>query len=277
MPEEVVEGQAGTEVEGTALDAALPEDLKGSANLEKFKTVGDLAKGYTESERHIGDARKGYVKLPTADSPDKEKELDAVYTSLGKPASAEKYEIQRPQMPEDMPYDDGMENEFKEVAFKSSLTNDQVQKLSDWFSKRQMDELAGTEEEGKAVITALKQEWGNDFDAKMEAVKKGVNDFVGDDVEVLEFLDRSRIGNNPRWIKGFAKYGEMLGEGKFEAGDTITGMSQADAQTKINNMLNDPKGAYQDRNHPGHKQAAAEFLKLHEVIYGNQPAKRFTI
>ncbi len=275
MPED--EGQAGTEVEGTALADALPDDLKGSANLEKFKTVGDLAKGYTESERHIGDARKGYVKLPDADSPDKEKELNAVYTSLGKPASAKEYTIQRPQMPEDMPYDDSMENEFKEVAFKSSLTNNQVQELSDWFSKRQMDELEGTEEDGKAVITALKQEWGTDFDAKMEAVKKGVNDFVGDDDEVLAFLDRSRIGNNPRWIKGFAKYGEMLGEGKFEAGDTITGMSQSDAQNKINEMLNDPKGAYQDRNHPGHRQAQEDFLTYHEVIHGNQPAKRFTI
>ncbi len=275
MPDDVDTGEA--ETEGTALVDALPEDLKESPNLQKFKTVGDLAKGYTESEKHIGDARKGYVKLPAADSPTKEKELDAVYTSLGKPASAEKYEIQRPQLPEDMPYDEGLETDFKNAAYGANLSNQQAQVLADWFSERQTSEMAGNEEEGQQVITALKQEWGNDFDAKMEAMKKGVADFAGDDEEIMQLLSVSRIGNNPKWIKGFAKYGEMLGEGKFEAGDTITGMSQADARTKIDEMLNDPKGAYQDRTHPGHKQAQTDYLTLHEVIYGNKPAKRFII
>jgi len=53
---------------------------------------------------------------------------------------------------------------------------------------------------------------------------------------------------------------------ELKSSDRIT---PSEAKDQINEMMANPKGAYLDHMHPGHKEAVEKMLKLHTLTGGN--------
>lgn len=206
----------GTQTEGKEKDQAktqapawtsqLPEEMRTNADvmkqLEKFGKIGDLAKSYAELETKLGSSIVKPGKEATAE------EVDAFYQKIGKPTSAEGYDI---------PGEEAAA--YRDLAYKNNLTVDQakaiyasLQELGNNFLAQQKLEALKT---AKATEDALKLEYGNDYGTKLELCKRGINTYGGP--ALGQKLQASGLLFDPDVVKLFIR----LGEQSQEAGSSI--------------------------------------------------------
>ncbi len=248
----------GNETEVADWKASLPEELKADPSLSPIKDITGLVKSYVNAQKLIGGEK---VAIPKDES---DGQWEVVYNRLGRPESPDKYSLVKPEGLPD--YDEGAEKAFREQAHKLGLSDRQAKGLFEWYGSTAGEKFASASEAQKASLeqglTALKAEWGQSFADKVAQAQKAVG-FYGDD-ELKGFLNESGLGNHPAMVKLFAKLGSGLKEDGLR-GTQGTGLAPADAKTQINSILNDRNHPYHDRYKPGHNEAVAEMLKLHEA------------
>lgn len=157
-------------VELPAWTSQLNDDLRNNADvmkqLSKFGKISDLAKGYSELEGKLG---KAIVK-PGKDA--SEEELNNFYKQLGKPATADKYSIT----------EEGSEP-FKELAYKHNLSDEQAKGFYEAFKEIGKNALAQQQAikaaTAKATDDALRAEYGQNYEAKIKMLQRGVNTYGG--------------------------------------------------------------------------------------------------
>lgn len=186
--------QAETPPAGAAswLDG-LPDDLKASDLLKGVPDVAGLAKAFLETQG----------KLPKV------------------PESPDKYEI---KLPDGAVEDDGIKA-LRDFAHKSGLTNEQVNGvlgLHGQITKRAIEKAMV---EGEA---ALKTELGAKFAETVDLANRAVRQFL--DADMVQFLERTGLANNPGVVKMFAKIGQAMGEDKFVTSDKGQGQGKSAAE-----------------------------------------------
>lgn len=191
----------------------LPEDLR--PRMEKFADVASLAKSYAELESWRG---KSY-SVPGADAPDEE--WGKVYDRLGRPASADKYDI---KMPDGVQVDDGFMKAAKEWFHAAGLNQKQAQKVAERFAASTAEQA--TEAQRTAARTVeqevdkLKREWGSgEFEKNIQIANRAFAQYMPQGAEDLVLADGSKLGNNPAMIRAFAAIGREIGEANLMMGD----------------------------------------------------------
>ncbi|ENS1056070.1 hypothetical protein ACEZG4_001499 [Enterobacter kobei] len=147
-------------------------------------------------------------ELPAAD--DKEG-WAAVYAKMGRPETAEGYEL---------PVPEGDTGEFAKAAsqwlYDAGLSKQQAQALATHWNTHQAAQLeaqqAALTQQVEKDMTAMKQTWGADFDANSAIVRTAVNTFAPP--EFIEMLDKSGLINSPVIANMFLKIGAAIGEDK---------------------------------------------------------------
>lgn len=177
--------------------------------LSKFKNLDDLAKSYSELEKKLGSS----VNIPGEDASDEEKK--AFYSKLGVPENAEGYTF-------------GDENSahLKELAFKHNLTRSQAEGVFGELSEIGKATMKQNAENLKAIGAQtqkeLEAEWGKDYQANVQLVKRGIADYGGKSLS--EKLNASGLIYDKQIIKMFAQLGKM----NAEAGSTSHGTAGGD-------------------------------------------------
>jgi hypothetical protein len=254
--EEAPKVEQEIKVEGSGFKDLLSEDIRGLKDLEKFSDVNELAKSYVNLNKLLG---KKFTDL----SPD---ELSSYYTKLGKPASKDEYVL-----PED-PAIDGIKDWYKDVALKANLTNEQAKiVIEDYVAlERSCNEerIKAIEIQQKDVIEELKKDFGSAFEQRIEIAKQAVKQFGGDDI--VNILNETGLGNNPKVIKMFAEIGKSLQEDKIISSDKAEkfGLTPADAKNKINMLKKDEEfmKSYFNATHPKHRQSIDEMQRLYALM-----------
>lgn len=164
--------------------------------LSKFAKIGDLAKSYSELETKLG---KSLVK-PGEDA--SEEEINAFYQKLGMPESADGYSISN-------------ENKaFKELAYKNRLTDNQakgmLEALKTIGNQVIEQQKAAFNNQAQATTKALKAEYGNDYDAKIKLLTKGVETYGGK--ALGEKLRQTGLLADLDVVKMFITLGEQVSE-----------------------------------------------------------------
>lgn len=195
----------------------LPDDLRASKGLEKFKDKAALATSYLELERKIG--AKGLI-IPKPDAP--QEEVDAFFRALGRPDTPDEYKVEFPSDYPEVLKNDERVSEFRGVAYKLGLSAEQVKGVLDFYVKGNMADhgnYVGQMEVAKeSVETALRTEWGDKFEPNCQVVLDAYNQFA--DSEFVEYLESSGVGNDPRMARMFYKVGLAMAEdGKLKGGD----------------------------------------------------------
>ncbi len=140
-------------------------DESTSKILGRFKSVGSLGKSYA----HLLKKQSGTMSLPDENASDEDKAtaLGAVFTKLGKPETAEGYELTKPDdLPEGMVWSEDMAKSFAEAAHKLHLTKAQAKGLAAFEIQRLQAGLNAQQEENNAAVNvaveAIKKEVGSD-------------------------------------------------------------------------------------------------------------------
>ena len=240
----------------------LPEDLKNDPTLQNYKDVASLAKTVVHQQQMIGNR----IPLPKT-----EEEKAELYGKLGRPDVPEKYEVNVGQDYEQY-FNESALAEFKNVAHKIGLNNDQVSALID-FQKSQVDyelqnQPAQLETQRKDTEQSLKQEWGFDYDKNVRAAQRAL-DVYGD--EDLKQLMNTEVGNNPAMIKLFHRLGQEVTEDMAQntQNNKLT-ISPVDARQEIDAIMQNPKHPYFDSRHREHKEAVEKVRQLHEKSFGTE-------
>ena len=207
------------------------------------------------------------IALPKEDaSPE---ELDAFYNQLGRP---KEYEFTKANLPEGMTYNEDMEKAMKANMHKAGLTNKQADNLYtgylEYLSGQHKNMTEKNELQADDWIRTLKKDFGKAYDERVDLSQRAARELGGPDF--LKWLDDTGQGNNPMFVKMFAKVGEMMSEGKAEPGAPRQfEMTPDSARQEIARLQRDPNfmNQYTNKDVDGHAEAVKKFGRLFEYAY----------
>jgi len=190
--------------EPPAFKDTLPEDIRENEHLNEVQDNAQLARYYV-------DLKANYLKPP--DDPNG-------------------YEF---EAPEGFNIDSETYDKFKNIAFEngvnqkqfSELMNLEVERHNKMAEKMNTDIAAGR----AAAEAALKTEWADKYEEKLETAKKFLRHEKVADEGFMQFLEDTRLGDNPQMIKMFARLAGLISEDAFVkpgTGDDGSGMERTE-------------------------------------------------
>ena len=254
-----------TKTSGGDWRSALPEDIRDNPSFAKFNDVTSLASSYVNLQSHLG---RDKIAKPVTDS-----DWDDVYEFLGRPESADKYEIELPEgLPDEIAsqFNDETLSSFKQEAHKLGLNAEQVKRLVAW----QVGNMSNQHESYKGIIdqsmeqgeSALRQEWGRAYDQNLGFARKAFVEYGGDALAAK--MESSGLGNDPDVLKAFANIAKTTMADKDLAGPssgTRMALTPEEARSEASTIMSHP--AYTDKRHPEHnsmvKKVQGLFAQAH--------------
>ncbi len=266
---------AGGEGSGEAGADWLPEDLRANEGLKKFHEGGvkSLATSYLNLEK----AFQG--KIPGEKATDEERA--AFWNPLGRPETAEGYEIKKPEnLPEGVEWSEDRLNLARAFAHKAGYTQSQFEAAVNFDTQEKINAVADSETALKTTIAenvaTLKKQWGAGYDEQIKAAALTTQTFAPEGL--WEKMEAAGLTSDPLIIELMASVGQGIQEGKRIKGEGSADLTltpeEADREqraiaTDKTHSLNE---AYHDRKHIDHKKAVEEFNRLSQLKRGKQPA-----
>lgn len=245
----------------------IPQDMAAEKFWEpiKGKPLADVLKGYGEAQKMIG----GSIRLPSEkDKPeDRAKKLNDIYGKLGRPESPDKYAPKLPELPDGLALQEPVVKGFLAKAHAANMTPDQVQASLDFYAEYVQGGLKSLSDSRKAGEAALKEEWGANFQTNLNLAHRSLATMASkalgeeDGKALLDELDKSGLGNNPRLVKLFAALGGEMKEDGLLTGDSDVSAEAFDAQIA---ELTKPGTPFWDKFHPEHDKAVQKVQQLRE-------------
>lgn len=248
---------------------SLPDDLKANDTLATVPDVPTLAKNYLATKAMTG--RKAY-DLPDANwKPEQWKEWNK---AIGVPDAPDKYSPVDKELIEKA----GVKPEVLSAAtgkfHELGLTDRQTRGILDWFLgdtanglKMQNEAKAAERAQGES---ALKQEWGDKYEAKAGLLKAWLKEYA--DPEFVAFVDSNGLGSNPAFIKAIVKSGEKTLEDNSRmgiksplGGDADRASAVAEIEAMKSNRLNDR--AYSEKFNDPKSEERQRWNKLHDIAF----------
>lgn len=236
-----------------------PEQLQ-TVQTKGYKSPADVITAYMNAERLVGADKIPVPKDGVWD--------EVARVKLGIPSDVKGYKVERPQLPEGLPYDEKFEESALAVAHEVGLTPKQAQRLVEFYAKTQGDAFTNlqqqTESDRQATVAELTKEFGKAYDDQVAHAARAARHFGGD--ALIEYLNGSGAGNNPHLIRAFAKIGQALREDKMPGGGPSSGaLTPEQARVEANKLM--ASEAYRKREHPEHADVVRRVQQLFESAY----------
>ena len=259
---------AETETTSTALTpetvvtdwkANLSDEIRADKSLENIKDIEGLAKSYVHAQKLVGSD-----KIPVPNKFATDKDWDAVYEKLGRPADAAGYKY---DLPEDQKIDEASLKNFSDQAHKLGLLPGQANGMVKFYNEmtaaslQEQDSVAVAARE--ASTSELKKEWGQAYDQKVSQAANLAQSVGANELLNANMADGTKLGDHPVMIKAFAQLAGKMGEDSITQSSGPTFQTPAQLEKDIGELTM-PGSAYWDKNHPNHKLAVEEVLALRE-------------
>lgn len=231
-----------------------------------YKDVNSLAQSAFNLEKLIGVPKDRIVKLP---SDDNKEAWDKVYTQMGRPETADKYNI---------PVPEGDSGDFAKVAkgwfHEAGLSESQATKLAElnnaYLTEQMGLQTAASTKEQETQLNLLKAEWGGEFQSKAALVDRAGEAF-GMTPEQLASLKATmgpaaamKFMHNIGSKLGVAANGLVTGES-----NGFSGTSPEQAKADINTLRNDRAfiAQFNSKDDKTRFDARAKMDRLHKIAY----------
>jgi len=249
--------------------SAIPKGAEKVFESYKGKPLTDVFNTFVEAQKTIG----GSIRLPKADAkPDERaKALSDIYAKLGRPESPDKYDLgELPLINDTFQWNQERLATAKTALHQAGLTNDQVKSVMGVYA----NELKSLFPDQVTVAAESRQkmidEYGSEqmFERQLNFAQSAVKQYG--DAEFNTWLETTGLGNHPAFIKVMSKIGRELTEhGALEPSSGDLNMTSADAQQKINEIMNDPKDVYWAKlGTPGKDERVKEVQNLWKMVSG---------
>ena len=262
--------EAPPEKTGTFKDQ-LPDDLKGLSSMENISTIADLVKSHDHAQRMVGKSR---LDMPT--ETDDPKVWDDFYKSVGRPDSADNYQLwdgDEPKMPDGLSRDEDMEKFFKGKMHERGLSNKQARGIYEDFLEFQKLQVGMKSEKMENTYKEwdgqAREMFGLAYDEKLASGQRLIQK-IGDP-EFNDLLDQTGLSQHPVGLRVFSKLAEMMGEHVVsgQAGRTSPSLTPEAARADIAALEKDPKfmASYLNSTDTGHEEAVKKMQNLFNFAY----------
>ena len=243
---------------------AIPENYKDSP-IGKYKTVGELSKGYENAQKLIG--AKGVIVPGENATPE---DIEKFYNTLGRPEKPEGYKFQPlDNLHPELKMTPEVEAGFNQFVHKHGLTQKQADGVRSEYFNALNTSLVKRDETTNAkrheAETKLRNEWGADYDNNLKQAKAMLGKYGGEEMNAYA---NEAAGNDPRLIRFLANIGKKFSEDKFVSGDKFNNHIGG-AQKKINEILLNKEHPYHKKG-IGHDEAVQEMYRLYEITTPNE-------
>jgi hypothetical protein len=174
--------------------SSLPDDLGSHSSIKQIKNIVDLNKSYVNTKGLVGKKLEEFWTSKDESIAAKRREI------MGIPGNAEGYEIDVPELPENVPYSKEALNEFKELASKISLSKEQAKALAEWDTQRAISATEGIskqiESQMQEAESSLRKDWGNKYEYNISKVKQ-TTDYLG----ITDKINDLGLGREPEFLK----------------------------------------------------------------------------
>lgn len=268
------------------LDFITDAQLKADPSLATFKGVEGLARSYAATKKLVGGDASEFFKIPTDKTTPEER--DKFWNTLGRPETADKYQVPKTvvDQQEALMISNETLAEFGKTAHQLGLSNSQFAAVTEWYAgfvKSSSDALEAqvTTARGTAE-TALKTQWGGAYDEKVALAKDALKELSRDDPTLVDFMETSGLGNDPRMLRMFERLGrsmkeDLLRDGKGGQPGAAFGqqLTPEQATAEHNRLMGDTEfyKKWIDKNHPGHDDAIKQVSRLMEQRYPKPSAR----
>lgn len=210
--------------EGTQTDgwrAQLPDDLKEHELVMPHEKLGDFVKAQIDVAKTKSDLDgklANSIQLLKDDASDEDRAT--FFTKLGRPEKPEGYEFKKPDLPEEIKYDEDQEKEFRKLAHKTGLSQAHAAVFYDWYHQNILKSYKILQNASKKdfddAVGELKKDWGDKYDENTEVAKRAAH-AVEEKLGIKGFIalmDSTGFGNNPLFVKAFHAIGTRIMDDK---------------------------------------------------------------
>lgn len=255
-------GQGSDQAANTPWYGQITPEVKSWVDGKAYKDPQAALSAHMSLEKVMGAPADQILRLP---KPEDAAGWDVVWSRLGRPEAADKYELPVPEG------DDGsFAKQVAPLLFANGVPKAMAQKLAAGMNDLSASMIKTQHEQAQAKaaadLAALKNEWGQDFDKRAEFGRRalreigtpaGLNDA---DLGTLE----AALGTS-KMLKLFAGLGEASATAKFSGSQDGGGfqMTKSQAAAKITQLRQDPDWvkAYAG----GDRNKISEFTRLNEI------------
>lgn len=261
----------------------LPDSLQQDPTIQNTKDVTGLAQQLVDSQAMIGrsvrmpgpdaseEARTafyddlvkvpGVVRLPADDDKDG---WDAFHSKLGRPESPEEYKVARP---EGTKLPDGFEKPYLDTLHAIGASQRQV----DTFMSQLYEQAGAVNQQTDAAMadfkSAMTEKYGAGLDQYLDLA-----DRAAASLGISDVIEEHGLNTDVQFANAMVTLGRILEEGgsaledlQLDSSGSQYELTPDEANARINEIQNNKEHPYHDKRKPGHKEAVAEFLRLHEI------------
>ena len=240
----------------------IPESFKEEKSLENFDNMEDLLKSYLHAQKMVG-----ADKIPVPNKYATDEDWKEVFTRLGAPKTPEDYKYSF----KDDEVDPKQLKTFNETAHRLGLLPKQAEALVKYYNN--LNQSHSEQLEAQAITAQekteadLKKEFGPQFNKRLDQAKRLATNTLGEEfLNNTVLKDGSRLGDNLEVIKAFSNLADKLSEDEVVKGEGSEYQTAKDIEKQIDE-LTQQGSAYWQNQHPNHKKAVDEVLKLREMLH----------
>jgi hypothetical protein len=244
--------------------SALPEDLKSSKSLERYKDVPALAKAYLEVEKKIGTP----MARPGADA--KPEDVARWREANGVPAAPDAYEFPEGADPKAI-------EAFRSEFHKLGIPADAAKTLAERWVAFEKQRLDGMQQEWVGELTKFRSEWGEPvFKQRVDAALRFQREFAEREgipwSEVKAFWDSTKLGDHPLLFRILSRAGMELLEDGFIEGEGLEGVTEDQVKEQIAAL----KATDAWKQGGGHRDYQRTFDKVMDLYKQIESIKKLT-
>lgn len=214
VPEPKAGEPAGKELQAPDWMSSVPKEFRDDKALWKHSDISSYFKESLENSQKLeGLDPEKVLTIPGDDTGNEDRET--FYQRLGKPKTAEGYELDDPAFPDGLLRDTELEGHLKQWAFKANMSSDALKELVGEYNKHMAEGYtvarAEYEKDLEAQSKALKTELGDGYNEFVTKAQRAAEKLGGE--EFLNLLkDYGGLEKEPLFIKVFGEMGKMMSD-----------------------------------------------------------------
>lgn len=254
------EAQTENQTQAPVLDwkAKIPESHRDKGFWNNVRDETDLYNQFAELQKYRGQS----IKVPAEGAG--ESDWENIYAKLGRPESAEAYEVHMRDYDGQLQWAEGSEDWVKNTAHKLGLNNRQVQTLVDSYGELILSSATQAKQERNQAIESLKGEFGDLYERKLTLGERALKKIGGE--EFAEYVDANGWNQDPVMVKAMMKMGSLFEESNWIDG-RVGSMNKSEAEAKLRAITSDRNHAYWIGHHPDHANALKDVQALEDIVY----------
>ncbi len=235
----------------------VPENIKNLLDSKKWTNVEQLVKGYSELEKFKGVASGDHLVFP--ENAEDVEGWNKIYSKLGKPETADKYEFKNETGVE---IGDELMSAFKEFAHKENYTQKQLAgavqfqleavKASEEISAQQ------SQERKDSNIEAMKDRWKDKYDTTQTKINA-----IAEKLQVKSFLEEMGIDKEPEIVNMLLTIANSDSEDNLNP-DGAPAPAAKGLQEQLKDIMSTK--AFADKFHVDHKKIMSDYMNLTRQI-----------